>query len=67
MTVVSEYVTALLEYIGFLLQGVHRPKSSGVVSTAYAEYVYLPSILLILGLSVCTVQLRKLTPYLHAY
>jgi len=41
MTVLLEYVTALLEYLGFLLQGMHQLKSSRVVSTAYTEYICL--------------------------
>ena len=40
MTVLLEYVTVLSEYLGFSLLGMHWPKSSGVVSTAYTEYIY---------------------------
>ena len=40
MTVLLEYVTALLEYLGFLLQGMHRPKSGGVISTTYTKHIY---------------------------
>ena len=58
MTVLLEYVTALLEYLSFLLQGMHQPKSGGVISTAYTEYIYH-----YLGFE-CLYSTVKLTPYM---
>ena len=62
MTVLLEYVTALLEYLGFLLQGMHQPKSAGlspppILSTFTINFNYL-------GFE-CLYSTAKLTPYLY--
>jgi len=62
MTVLLEYVTALLEYHGFSLQGMHRPKSGWVISTAFTEYIYHQFNYLGFKCLYCT---AKLTPCQH--
>ena len=52
MTALLEYVTALLEYLSFSLQGMHRPNSAGLFPPPI-----LSIFLIILDLSACTVQL----------